>query len=265
MTDFEEGQVAQTPEQAAELEARGFSHCHNQLCDWWISPQAAQQVSEAGQQYRCPRCGLSYDLNTVVGQYPREETSAFTPGGRTIAGISLAEQAQIGEDLVEQLGQIPGYGQITWWHQGGATSASPLDGAADTWGIEVKTLNADAKNLRFVPGGPRYKAMKNEHAEREGWQGILGILVLLNYRTSRADMYVRAYLLDAPQDPTGGTSGRGGWTVNGIGAFRHNASGVVRFLAEVPFKNPLTDPAHPAPNVYGDLAQQAAGHDYGGF
>lgn len=248
--DPREGQIAANPEQATELEHKGYTKCHNQLCDWWISPEAVQAVSEAGQQYRCPRCTLSYDLNTVVGAFPRQETSMFQPGGTTIAGVSLQEQAQIAEDLVEGLKTIPGYGPITWWHQGGATAASPLDGACQgeggVWGIEVKAVNADAKNLRFIPGAPKYKAMKNAHAEREGWMGILGILVLMNYRTSKADMYSKAYPLGGIPQP-----GHGGWATTGIGAFRHNAAGVTQFLAEVPFKNPLVDPKHPAPNVYG--------------
>lgn len=249
--DFQEGQIAQTAEQADQLAHQGFTKCHNQLCDWWISPLAAQQTAEAGGAYTCPRCGLSYDLNTVVGAYPRENPTAFTPGGTTIAGISLQEQAQIGEDLVEKLGTIPGYGPISWWHQGGAISASPLDGACSspegTWGIEVKTLNADAKNLRFVPGGPKYKAMKNAHAEREGWLGVLGILVLLNYRTGKADMYSRAFPLGASD---AWTEGRGhSFPIQGIGAFRHHNS--TQFVTEVPFENPLVDPRSPTPNVYG--------------
>jgi hypothetical protein len=251
----QEGQIAQSPEQASQLEHQGYVKCHNQLCDWWITPEAAQAVSEAGQTYKCPRCSMSYDLNTIVGQFPREETSPFAPGGTTIAGISLQEQAQIGEDLVEHLGTIPGYGPITWWHQGGATSPSPLDGACQaidgqgTWGIEVKTLNYDAKNLRFVPGGPKYKAMKNAHAEREGWLGVLGILVLLNYRTGKADMYARAFPLGTSQAWTD-AQGRGhNLPIQGVGAFRHHNA--TQFVTEIPFKNPLVDPRHPAPNVYG--------------
>lgn len=259
--DPQEGQIAQTPEQASELEHRGYSKCHNQLCDWWIAPEAAQQVSEAGQMYKCPRCQMSYDLNTVVGQYPRQETSAFTPGGATIAGIQLGEQGQIGEDLVEQLGQIPGYGPITWWHQGGATSSSPLDGACagsdgKTWGIEVKAINADAKNLRFMPGNQKYRQMKNAHAEREGWAGVLGILVLMNYRTSKADMYLREFPLDVEQAPVGGRGGWGaGWKTRGVATFRHTSPAAVKFMGEVPFKNPLLDPKAPSPNVYGDTSQ----------
>jgi hypothetical protein len=253
--DPQEGQIAQTPEQASELEHRGYTKCHNQLCDWWIAPEAAQQIAEAGQTYKCPRCQMSYDLNTVVGQYPRQETSQFTPGGATIAGIQLAEQGQIGEDLVEKLGQIPGYGPITWWHQGGASSNSPLDGACqgpngETWGIEVKAINADAKNLRFMPGNQKYRQMKNAHAEREGWVGVLGILVLLNYRTGKADLYSRAYPLGGIAQPE-----HGGWATNGVGAFRHTSKGVTQFLTEVPFANPLVDPKSPTPNVYGDTSQ----------
>ena len=265
--DFQEGQIAQTPEQASQLEHQGYTKCHNQLCDWWISPLAAQQVAETGGQYTCPRCNLRYDLNTVVGAYLSENPTAFAPGGTTIAGIVPSEQGQIGEDLVEKLGSIPGYGPITWWHPGGAASPSPLDGACSgpggtTWGIEVKAVNWDAKNLRFLPGGPKYKAMKNAHAEREGWAGILGILVMLNYRNGKADMYLREYALG--ENPAVGgiaTSPGSGWKMTGIGAFRHDAPGVVKFLAEVPFENPLVDPKSPTPNVYGQGTTPVEQHD----
>ena len=255
--DFEEGRIATSVQEAAQLEHAGWTKCHNQLCDWWISPEAVEQTVEAGQQYKCPRCTLTYDLNTVVGQYPRKETSQFAPGGTTISGLSLAAQAQIGEDLIEKMGHVPGYGQIVWWHQGGATAKSPLDGAVEdlnggTWGIEVKAVNADAKNLRFIPGGPKYKQMKNNHAEREGWRGILGVLVMLNYRTSKADIYIR----EMPLEPWIAGNGK---TVQGVAAFRHKDG--IQVIGGIPFDNPLVNPNDPSPNVYGTPSAFAGQQD----
>jgi hypothetical protein len=113
--------------------------------------------------------------------------------------------------------------------------------ATSEWGIEVKTLGYDATHHRFVPGRPKEKSDKNAMAAARGLKGILGILVLLNYRTSKADIYAREF----PVDIAAGT---------GVGTFRsRNAQ---HLIAEVPFANPFMDPAHPAP--HGPNTQQPA-------
>jgi hypothetical protein len=250
----QQGFVQKTEQDAAQLTAAGYHRCYTNFwkknaagvklpCPFWLSPETVEMVKEkmAG-YYTCPICTRSYNLLSdmewhgvsyeegMQNQAEDNMNSGFTAGGGTRIGLKLAEQGQIGEDLVEHLGEIPGYGKITWWHQGGAGANSSLDGATDEWGVEVKTIGYDAYHHRFVPGHPNEKADKNEMAEKMGKKGVLGVLVLLDYKRSVADIYVREYPLET-----------------GVGAFRSNTG--QHLVKEVPFRNPLMSPHDPSPHV----------------
>jgi hypothetical protein len=67
-----------------------------------------------------------------------------------------------------------------------------------------------------------------------GKKGVLGVLVLLDYRRSVADIYVREYP-----------------TEQGVGAFRSKSG--THLVKEVPFRNPFLDPHNPAPQVESGL------------
>jgi hypothetical protein len=244
----EDGIVARDPAQFAQTEAMGWKPCETTnigrgrgRCPFLLSPAAVASVEgQGGGYYTCPVCRRSYDLlhhlpwhgvteeNATPEQM--EEQRGFTPGGGTKIGLGLAEQGQIGEDLVEKMGQIPGYGKITWVHPGGANANSPLDMATDEWGIEVKTLGYDAMHHRFIPGRPSEKLDKNKMAEQMGKKGVLGVLVILDYRRSVADIYVNEMPLH-----------------RGVFAFYSHQG--QRLVAEVPFHNPLLNPDHPAPHA----------------
>lgn len=252
-----DGLVARTPEDAEQARAAGYVQCATTKsqnggmmsrglpCQFYISPEAQSAViDKGGGYYTCPVCAQSHDLlhelpwhgvsydEGIVNQRADQAANGWQVGGGTRIGLGMDAQAQIGENLVESLHEIPGYGPITWWHQGGATANSPLDGATKDWGVEVKTLGYDAIHHRFVPGRPREKEDKNQHAADMGKLGVLGVLVLLDYRRSVADIYVQEF----PSE-------------KGVGAFRsHNGQHLVK---EVPFKNPLMDPHDPQPHSEG--------------
>jgi hypothetical protein len=247
----DDGLVARTPEEAQTLQGAGYQKCYGSFagsrqglpCDFHISPEAQSHVADKGGYFTCPRCQQSHDLLHDLPWHGVQEADydpgAYAAGGGTRIGLGMKEQAQIGEDLVEQLGELPGYGKITWVHPGGAIASSPLDMATNEWGIEVKTLGYDATHHRFIPGRPKEKADKDAMAAARGYKGVLGLLVLLNYRTGKADIYAREFPLE-----------------RGVGAFRSvNAQ---RLIAEVPFNNPFMDPAHPAPHGPNTQAQEEA-------
>jgi hypothetical protein len=168
---------------------------------------------------------------------PEDYLEPFHAGGGTRIGLSMVEQSQIGEDLIAKAG-LPGYGPIIWWHPGGASGASPLDGTTKDWGIEVKTLSFDAEHHRFIPGTTVERASKNQAAGELGLKGVLGVLVLLNFRTSMASIYVK----EMPLETWHNAQGR---SFNGVATFRSNAG--QRLLEEVPFKNPFMNPHHQGP------------------
>jgi hypothetical protein len=247
----------------SQLEAAGYHRCYtnnwkkvkqpdgrkiNLPCPFWISPNAQARIQhEMGGYFTCPYCNRSYDLMHDMEWHgvPEEHTGdQFAAGGGTRIGIKMTEQGQLGEDLVAHIGTLGEYGPITWWHEGGSSASSPLDGATKDWGIEVKTIGYDAMHHRFIPGDEKEKGNKNDMAQQMGKQGVLGVLVLLDYRRSVADIYAKEMPLGAWATNTPGRQ-----TVTGVGAFRSNAPGILHLVKEVPFQNPLMDPHSPAPHV----------------
>lgn len=250
-TNNGDGIVARTPHEVEAAEHMGYIKCHTPTCAFMISPETAQRVAQSTGYYTCQRCRKTYHLmnewppHGIQGVEAEENARrgfgpgiTFNPGGGTISGQTLAEVGDIGEKIIEGMGEIPGYGHITWWHSGGAASNSPLDGATDDWGIEVKTINVVAKNHRFIAGGTRkwkpegipYNEIeaKEQAAQELGKRGILGVLVVLNYYTSTADVYVKPMEL--------GKYGH---------FFTHTAEKLV--AQGVPFRNALLDPESPEP------------------
>jgi hypothetical protein len=270
----EDGLVARSPEEAEQLQMAGYVKCltqknsiaggrwRNQPCPFYISPEGQAHItSQMGGYYTCPVCQQSHDLlhelpwHGVAGPEAEENmyrdqatAEPFAAGGATRIGLSMGEQGEIGEDLVYQLGNLGEYGPITWWHGGGATGASPLDGATPEWGVEVKTLAYDATHHRFITAnerphadGTRFyeRAEKMQDAQLRGKKGVLGVLVMLDYRRSVADIFVKEFPL------------REGWDFKdfkgtGISNFRSHQG--FHLFKEVPFNNPLMDPDHPAPH-----------------
>lgn len=264
----QEGFVQQTDADVPQLEAAGYVRCMtnnwkkaqdargmsiNVPCPFWLSPETQSMVqNQMGGYYTCPVCNRSYDLlhalpwhgvgpdDAESNQREDQQAHNWHSGGGTAVGLTMIQQAEIGENLVESLGTLGPYGPITWWHQGGAQAGSPLDGATEDWGVEVKTIGYDAMHHRFVPGGVRKdsegnilrdeKAEKDAHALKLNKKGVLGVLVLLDYRRSVADIYAREYPSDV-----------------GVQAFR--SKNATHLIKEVPFKNPLMDPHSPEPQV----------------
>ena len=244
-----DGFVAKTPQDAEQAEAAGYVKCatpkvtarsgptYGQPCQFYISPETQSALQDNGGYYTCPNCSHSHDFlhempwhGVQEDEMTPEAMEQFSAGGGTRIGLTMDVQGQIGEDLVRDMGEIPGYGPITWWHEGGAAVNSPLDGATKDWGVEVKTLGYDATHHRFVPGRAKEKTAKNEMAAQMNKKGVLGVLVLLDYRRSVADIFVREYPLE-----------------QGVGAFRTNTA--MHLVKEVPFNNPLMDPHDPSPSV----------------
>jgi len=239
----EHGVRAFTPEEAEELNDQGFQKCYKGTCNFYISPQAKSEVETHQDQgyYTCPKCKESYDMMSHLPWHGAPEEylpRLFEEGGSTRIGLTMCEQAQIGEDLIKEHG-LPGYGPIPWWHDGGACAPSPLDGTVKEWGIEVKTLGFDDTHHRFIPGSPEEKGSKNKAAAELKLKGVLGVLVMLNYRTSMASIYVK----EMPLETWINTTGR---HINGVAAFRTNSG--ERLLEQLPFKNPFMDPHNGAPH-----------------
>lgn len=239
---LQDGVLANSPQEAEALRYADYTKCSTPECNFFISPQSEQAILQHNGYYTCPKCQRSYDLQQDLPWHGApEESGNFAlgrGGGGTRIGLNMSDQAQIGEDLIRDQHELPGYGPIIWWHEGPAAANSPLDGATRDWGIEVKTLGYDAMHHRFIPGRTQEKAAKNGQAAEMGLKGVLGVLVLLDYRRSMADVYVK----EMPLSTWVNNAGR---PQQGVAAFRKNTG--TRLLEEIPFKNPFMDPSNPTP------------------
>lgn len=236
------GQLADTSEDAHQLEATGHSACLNPTCNYWWSPNRMAEHDELD-KLTCPNCQKSYNMwdPSPFGRTNSPDPTGFKPGGMTYAGMPPGGVGDLGEEVVHDMGSIPGYGAITWWHPGPSSSTSPLDGATKDWGIEVKTMCLDAQNHKFVAGGKPSRADKNQAVASAGYKGILAIFVLLDFRRSVADIYLQ----EQPAGPWMNPASKR--MSNGIASYRPDNA--MHLVKETPFKNPFLQPDEPAPAV----------------
>lgn len=108
---------------------------------------------------------------------------------RSHIGISRTDQGDIAELIVQELKFLGEFGQVSEWIAGSA----PLDGLTDLgWGIEVKSINGPmAKNHAFTRCRKRSVERKNAEIKRRSLRGIVGVLVILDFDTSEAIIYLR--------------------------------------------------------------------------
>lgn len=218
------GQISYDQNERNNLTDAGFSECAHPGCGFMHAPGLSLTQT-------CPNCQTTPEMADQMGD--AQMSMQMGPGGATRSGLTLREQGDIGENLIQSLGYLPGYGPLAWWHSMSGGGQSPLDGATKDWGIEVRAYNADNAALQFNVG-PDEKITKNAAAAEQGYKGILGILVSLDFRRSLADIYVREFTLNEPW------SNWHGKALTGIGFYRPRDN--YRLLSEVPFDNPYTMP-----------------------
>lgn len=130
---------------------------------------------------KCPE-GHEIDLEA-------EEQKQFDPGGNTRVGLTLKDQGDIGEDIIQNLKSLGFWGKIIEWCQ---HYNAPLDGITSAgWGIEVKTKSTRATKMSFEPGNKKSRARKIAEAERRNLRGILEVLVILDFDISKARIFIK--------------------------------------------------------------------------
>lgn len=154
--------------------------------------------------------------------------------------IDEQTQNELGREIVAQLGQIPGYGPIVWWNN--SENKMSIDGTTRLWAIDICSANIiDPYQQRYDPSKgshyPRDTKRKDEMVRRMNLKGILGLLVILDYRNDMADIYGREMLLKPHWFNEALKEGSYGWR-------KYNAP---KLIEKVKFKNPYKDPHHDVP------------------
>lgn len=228
-----------TPQQ---LVAAGWTLCPRSG-DFWISPENMEKIKQDNGYFTCPKCHLSSLMVEGLPWHGVKEPDYYpggNTGGGTSIGLPMEDVGQIAENVITGLGQIPGYGPITWWHPGGSASKAPLDGTTKEWGIECKGAVYDSVGHFFKPGDYYEKMAKDRAARQLGLKGVLGVLVLLNFRNDLADVYVKE------MPPIWYT--KTGKEMRGTVKW-HKGTGE-KVLSGIPFESPYKDPNNLAPGPY---------------
>lgn len=243
---YESGQKATSPQDVQRLEQAGFFKCRVPVCDYYLSPAEQAHAEDEDYFFSCPNCKRTYSLMDATPFGGTGGGPGPTPGianreGETVVGLTMKQQGDLAEELVQGLKTIEGYGPITWWSP---TYNDPIDGGCGEWAIEVKAICIDAKNHRFVPGPQPRKDAMIARAKELGFKGVLGLLVILDYRRSVADIYS----MEMPLDPWYNQQKR---LKQGPVAFRKKDA--THLIAEVPFTNPFLNPQSQEPQSYDDI------------
>lgn len=229
--------VPASPEEAQALEAQGWMKCQNPRCTSYLDPQEIEQAWQDN-AYTCPHCNETWYPRSVAPFEQSLKDQERLPGrGRdyeTMVGLTKTKMGQIGEQVVRDMDVLGKYGKIVWW----TPYHSSLDGGTDKgWGLEVKAANALSEDPRFFPGTKAEIEGKIRHALELRYSNILGILPLLNFQESVADIYVMEMGLEEFE-----YKDARGHTRRGVGLVSFRPQSGARLFAEVPFNNPFLAP-----------------------
>jgi hypothetical protein len=251
MYTHSDGQLASNEQERIALEHQGFVKCRNIYCNFMIGPHVLDELdSEAmgspDASYRCPHCGLT--------QQPLKlKRPEIDPGGMSSSGLTNTDMGQIGEDLVEQLGYLGPFGHIQWWHKGGSSQPSALDGATERWGVECKTVNKAAARTRAMirPSDKPSKAeavnnfpsmaaqassdpvLQKFVATNPDILGLLAVVIVLDFETNTADIFGWPF----PKDPATKLL-----DPNSLKHINYTWKGIVTLGRGIPFQTTLPNP-----------------------
>jgi hypothetical protein len=149
--------------------------CINPKCDYKFTSDDADDITNADGWFTCPQCDRSYNYM---------EENRF--GHVTRAGLTPDEMGNIGEELVKQMGEVPGLGPVSWVSP---THEFPIDAVIGPYGVEIKALHSEAMP-RIKMGGQKERQDKIDYVQQNGLlPAIIG--VRLNFYQDLADIFVR--------------------------------------------------------------------------
>lgn len=138
--------------------------------------------------------GLASCPDGHVVDLSEEEAKQFDPGGCTRVGLSLKEQGDIGEEIIQRLKVLGPWGEIVEWC---AHYNAPLDGITSLgWGIEVKTKSTRSAKWAYEPGNRKSRDRKRAEARSRKLKGVLETSVHMDFDTSKARIDIRERPID---------------------------------------------------------------------
>lgn len=154
--------------------------CKNPYCNYQFTADDRKEIYHNEGYFTCPKCDMTFDYNTSPGDHLV-----------TRLGLTPTQMGDIGEDIVDNMVNIPGVGPVVWRHD---TPQSPLDFVIGQYGVEVKTNHSEAQP-RFKLGGSYERGQKIQKAMEMGLTPAL-IGVRLNFYRDKADLFFRPQMSD---------------------------------------------------------------------
>lgn len=164
--------------------------CINPKCDYMFTTDDIREIENMSGWFTCPNCGWTYNyLDEAERKYTR-------------AGLTLDQMGKIGENIIEEMGEIPNVGIVTRVF---GFKTYPIDALIGPYGVEIKTNHSEAQ-ARFKIGGEniyledlgravRPKEAKEYYCQQNGLiPAIVG--VRLNFYTDKADIFFREGMTD---------------------------------------------------------------------
>ena len=168
------------PNEQFEVPNEG-GHCSNPKCRMPFDDSMLDMSGDVS----CPNCGTQ---NNVWSIYEK-------PGGTTRAGLTPTAMGQIGEQIVEEMHELPGVGTISWIHD---TYTSPIDAIIESqkgkFGCEIKTNHAQSQE-QFKLGDRAERSSKIKYCLENGLKPAL-VGVRLNFYTDLAYVFFREGMSD---------------------------------------------------------------------
>src|ERR1700747_3125474 len=93
------GQISYDQAERTNLANAGFSECAHPGCGFMHAPGLSLTQT-------CPNCNTTPEMADQMGDAQMQ----MGPGGSTRSALTLKQQGDIGEKLIQSLGYLPGYG-----------------------------------------------------------------------------------------------------------------------------------------------------------
>jgi len=159
--------------------------CINPKCDYQFTQADRNEIAWSDGWFTCPKCDWTYNYyqDFIPGQ-----------GGYTKSGLTMTQMGDIGETLIERMGNVPPLGAVTWVS---SDYNFPIDAIIGDHGGEIKTNHSSAQprfkisgkveiNGQTMPGRQgKYLYCEQNHL----LPALVG--VRLNFYTDKADVFVQ--------------------------------------------------------------------------
>lgn len=195
---------------------RNDDSCHNAPEGFYQCPSASCDLHIPASEF------LNGEVTCSAGHFTdlkeRELQELLSPGGIALVGVTNTQQGRIAEQVVWDIHDLGEFGVLDQWLSHDVDHNSTFDMVTSTGlPVEVRSVSTRAANQAFALSAGKKRRMNIEMRRRKA-RGQIGVLVILDFVTMTANIYLRfmerAIYFERPKKP---------------------------FITQVPFTNPYAE------------------------